>query len=116
MSRAKQKKPEPEPEQHTSSAYKSERIDLDYGLVSIKYPIRLTKDRLHLMDKICETLNERPDVYLAQALFEKIDSDLHNPQELGGAFCLTLLKEWNMNNDTNDHRVLRNNTQKILIK
>ncbi len=76
MSKKSKSKRETEEEQH-NNPYKSERIDMEYGEVSIKYPIRLTKDRLLLMDKICETLNERPDVYLAQALYEKIDSDLH---------------------------------------
>ncbi len=108
---SKRTKKEPGEEEH-SNPYKSERIDMEYGQVSIKYPVRLTKDRLLLMDKICETLNERPDMYLAQALYEKIDSDLHNPQELRKAFCDNLLEEWDTNNDTNDHRVLRNSTQK----
>jgi hypothetical protein len=65
------------------------------------------------MDKICETLGERPDVYLAQALYEKIDSDLHDPTEVGMAFCDNLLKEWNMykgEKDGNEHRLLRYST------
>lgn len=92
-----------------SNPYKSERIDMEDGLVSIKYPIRLTKDRLELMDRICETLGEHPDIYIAQALYEKIDSDLHSPTELGMAFCDNLLKQWNTykdERDGNDYRLL----------
>lgn len=96
-----------------SNPYKIERIDMGNGLVSIKYPIRLTKDRLELMDRICEMLGERPDIYLAQALYEKIDSGLHNPTELGIAFCDNILKDWNMykeERDGNDYRLVRYST------
>jgi hypothetical protein len=93
--------------------YKSERIDMENGLIALKYPIRITKDRLAILEKICETM-EVPNVgvYIAQALYEKMDSDLHNPMELGKAFCDSLLREWEVNNDKNNHTVLLCSTQK----
>jgi hypothetical protein len=35
-----------------------------------------------------------PQHYLEQALYEKIESDLHNPQEIGQAFCDNILEYW----------------------
>lgn len=93
--------------------YKSERIDMESGLIALKYPVHITKDRLAILDKICETL-ELPNVglYIAQALYEKMDSDLHSPETLGKAFCDNLLREWETNVDRNDYLVLRYSTQK----
>ncbi len=63
--------------------WKSEQWDIEDGRISIKYPIHLTKDRLNLLYRICNTLEQPPGLYLAQVLYEKIDSDLHSPQFLG---------------------------------
>lgn len=107
------KKPEDLVTEVQSNPYKSERIDLEYGQISIKYPIRMTKDRLALMDRICDTLNQPPRIYLAQALYEKIDSDLHAPEFLGKAFCDNLLEEWDVYKDErNDYRLFGYVTKK----
>ena len=99
-------------EQH-GNPYKSERIDMEDGRICIKYPIWITKDRLALLDKICITLEEPHRHYLAQALYEKIDSDLHTPEFLGKAFCDNLLEEWNVYQDeVNDYRIFQYSTKK----
>lgn len=96
---------------HYYRAYKHERIELDKDRVSIKNPIHISKDRLRILDKIVETMDTHLDIYLRQALYEKIDSDLHSPEIVVKAFCDNLLEQWNTNNDTNDYRILQNSTR-----
>ncbi len=85
---------------------------MEDGRICIKYPIWITKDRLRILESLCETMGHHLDQYLRQALYEKIDSDLHSPQVVGQTFCDNLLNEWNTNNDTNDYRIFQNSTQK----
>lgn len=91
-------------------AYRHERIEMEDGRICIKYPIHITKDRLMLIERICDTMDTNLDIYLKQALYEKIDSDLHSPQVVGQAFCNSTLEQWNKNNDTNDYRVFQYST------
>jgi hypothetical protein len=90
--------------------YVPERIEMeeDGGVtICIKYPIHINRSRLALLERICETMNTHLSAYIRQALYEKIDSDLHNPTEVGQAFCDNALESWNNNNDTQDYQVLQ---------
>lgn len=99
-------------QEHVPGPYETERFDAECGTIVIKYPIHINKSRLALMDQICVTLNQAPQSYLAQALYEKIDSDLNNKTELGRAFCDNLLEDWNINNEENNHNVLKYSMEK----
>ena len=93
------------------SPWSSEQVETHENNYSIKFPIHIHKDRLEILYSICRTTDTFPQHYLEQALYEKIDSDLHNPQEIGQAFCDNILEYWKSNNNTNDRGSLQHHTR-----
>ena len=105
------KKAEPKEKKEKPTAWSSEQVETHENNYSIKFPIHIHKDRLEILYSICRTTDTFPQHYLEQALYEKIDSDLHNPQEIGQAFCDNILEYWKSNNNTNDRRALQHHTR-----
>lgn len=112
LKKAQEKKKQQELEKPRANPYVWDRVDMEDGRIALIFPIHISKDRLRILDRICDVTNNPAPTYLKQALYEKIDSDLHSAQTVGQAFCESLLEEWEINNDTNDHRVFQNSTQK----
>ena len=104
-------KPKGKEKEEKPTPWSSEQVEITENLYSIKFPVHIHKDRLDIFYSICRTMDIFPQHYLEQALYEKIESDLHNPQEIGQAFCDNILEYWKSNNNTNDRRVLQHHTR-----
>lgn len=108
MNKQKQKQKQEEP-----GPWTTERIDMEMGSIIVKAPITINKDRLVLLDRICDVLEQPLASYLAQALYDKIDSDLHSPEFIGKAFCDSWLPLWDMyKEEAPDRRLLQFSTRK----
>ena len=93
--------------------WSTDRIDMEMGSIIVKAPITINKDRLLLLDRICDILEQPLASYLAQALYDKLDSDLHSPEFIGKAFCDGWLPLWDMyKEEAPDSRLLRYSTRK----
>lgn len=112
MSKQKQKQKEPINDLRPSP-WTTERIDMDMGFIIIKAPISINKDRMVLLDRVCDILDQPLAHYLAQALYDKIDSDLHSPEFIGKVFCDSWLPLWDTyKEEAPDSRLLKFSTRK----
>ena len=60
-----------------------EIADVGNDVFSVKSPIMLSKDRLELLNKICDITGEHLKTYIENALLQKVQVDLENPSAFG---------------------------------
>ena len=76
-------------------------------IISIKIPILVHKSRYEIINKICELTGEDLTEYARQAMYEKVQSDLDNPQMIGQLFTERIRPIWETNKSHNDYRALQ---------